>query len=333
MSRFTLKVSADESGIRLDKFLTAQVPELTRQRVQNLLKSGQVLRGEHPISDCALKIKLGETYHIEIPLPASMDLAAESIPLAIVYEDAHLLVIDKPAGMVVHPAAGVATGTLVNALLHYCGDSLSGIGGVSRPGIVHRLDKDTSGLMLVARSDAAHQGLSAQLQDRTLSRTYHAIVWGGMRPSHGTVNAPVGRSPVNRKKMAVVNGGRNAVTHYTTIRQYMTQPSSHTPAVPFASLVECKLETGRTHQIRVHLSEAGCGLIGDPVYGAATNRRLAGLAQYLLPEQEAILEGFTRQALHAVRIAFRHPITGEMMAFDSSYPPDLQVLADALEGG
>jgi 23S rRNA pseudouridine1911/1915/1917 synthase len=331
MSNVSLVVSEVDAGVRVDKFLSTVLPELTRQRVQALMKDGRVQKNGVVTDQCSAKVKVGEHYTVTIPPPTSLALAAEDIPLTIIYEDEHLLVIDKPVGMVVHPAAGVASGTLVNALLHHFGESLSSIGGVSRPGIVHRLDKDTSGLMLVARTDIAHQGLSAQLQNRSLSRTYHAIVWGMMRPAHGTVDAPIARSPIHRQKMAIVAGGRHAVTHYRTLTQYLTQPSSHTPAIPFASKVECKLETGRTHQIRVHLSEQGCGIIGDTTYGAATNRRMAGLSDRLAEATSDALRGCARQALHAVEIAFVHPVTHTQMQFSSPYPADMAELVATLE--
>jgi 23S rRNA pseudouridine1911/1915/1917 synthase len=323
-------VTHEDAGMRLDKFLSTHLPDVSRERVQTLLKEGRITRAGVSVLQASAKVKVGETYHVTLPAPTSLHVNAENIPLDIVYEDAQLLVINKTAGMVVHPAAGVVSGTLVNALLHHCKGNLSGIGGVTRPGIVHRLDKDTSGLMLVAKTDAAHQHLSKQLQARTLSRTYHALVWGIPRPANGMIDAPIGRSPSHRKKMAIVAGGRHAVTHYRTLETYLTTPTSYSPAIPYASKVECTLETGRTHQIRVHLSEQGCGLIGDGTYGASTQRRMAGLASLLGEETKAALLAFPRQALHALRLAFIHPASGETLHFTSSYPEDMAALEQAL---
>ncbi len=329
-------VPQEAAGQRLDKWLAGALEGITRQQVQRLVKEGCVCResgienresiqslqeGEGTsCTDCSMKVKSGERYHVRIPEPDISDVLPEDIPLDFVFEDEHLLVINKPAEMVVHPAAGVSSGTLVNALLHHCGESLSGIGGVARPGIVHRLDKDTSGLMLVAKHDVAHQGLSEQLQDRSLSRTYHAWCWGAMQPPAGSIDAPIGRSSRDRKKMAIVEGGKPAVTHYTTLRRYGMA----------ASLVECRLETGRTHQIRVHLSEAGCGLIGDPVYGMPTARRLVRCTPALSDNAQAVIQGLHRQALHAVAIRFIHPVSGEELAFEVGYPEELEELEKEL---
>jgi 23S rRNA pseudouridine1911/1915/1917 synthase len=243
---------------------------------------------------------------VDVPPAAPALPVPQTIPLDIVYEDEFLLVIDKPAGLVVHPGAGNEDGTLVNALLAHCGEQLSGIGGVRRPGIVHRLDKDTSGLMVAAKTDAAHRGLSAQLSDRSLSRTYRAIVWGKPVPPAGRIDAPIGRSPNNRRKMAVLrNGGRDAVTLYSTVTQVGAK----------ASLIECKLMTGRTHQIRVHMAHLGHPLVGDPLYGRARGDGSA-------------LARFPRQALHATAIAFVHPIDGREMSFTSTPPADFRALLD-----
>jgi 23S rRNA pseudouridine1911/1915/1917 synthase len=325
-----ITVPPEEAGARLDKFLSCHLPDISRERVQALLKEGCVTKAGVNVTQASAKVKASERYCVTLPLPTSLQLVPENLPLDIVYEDAHLLVINKAAGMVVHPAAGVQTGTLVNALLHHCKGNLSGIGGVSRPGIVHRLDKDTSGLMLVAKTDAAHQHLSKQLQDRTLSRTYHAFVWGVPRPANGMIDAPIGRSPTHRKKMAIVAQGRHAVTHYRTLETYLTLPTPQTPAIAYASKVECTLETGRTHQIRVHLSEQGCGLIGDTTYGASTAKRMAGLSSLLEQDARAALTAFPRQALHALRIAFIHPAKGEEMRCTSHYPEDMKQLERAV---
>jgi len=246
----------------------------------------------------------GDQIEIILPPPVPAEPRAQAIALKIVFEDEHMLVIDKPAGLVVHPAPGSPDGTLVNALLAHCSETLSGIGGVARPGIVHRLDKDTSGLMVVAKHDRAHQGLSAQLLDRSLGRTYLAFVWGTPTPRAGKIDAPIGRHPVDRKKMAVVKSGRSAVTHYEVLE-----------ILDGASLVKCKLETGRTHQIRVHLSHIGHPLVGDPVYGKGRRPPPIPLA---------------RQALHATEIRFIHPVTGKPMTFHSDLPPDLSALQSVL---
>lgn len=324
-------VSATYHGNRLDKFLAQQLGDFTRQRLQALIKGGQVMRAGKAITQPSGKVREGEQYAVTIPPLQEVEVLAEPIPLDIVYEDEHLLVINKTAGMVVHPAAGHASGTLVNALLHHCADSLSGIGGEMRPGIVHRLDKDTSGLMLVAKHDKAHQSLAAQLQDRSLSRIYHAWVWGVMQPPHGTIDAPIGRSPNNRKKMAVVESGKAAKTHYKTLAHYMTPSTPHTPSLPFASKLECKLESGRTHQIRVHCCEKGHALIGDPVYGAQGTRRLAALPSSLPEAAHAVLSEDKRQALHATSICFIHPHTQVPLRFDAEYPADMLCLEAALQ--
>lgn len=299
MQNSTIVMTAENVGQRLDKSLTAHLPDLSRSRVQQLIEQGCVALGGCTITDVGRKVKSGECYVVTIPASAPSVLQASDVPLAIVYEDEHLLVIDKPAGMTVHPAPGHSDDTLVNALLTHCGDSLSGIGGVMRPGIVHRIDKDTSGLLVVAKHDAAHRHLSAQLATRTLKREYLAIVKGLPVPTRGTVNAPMARSVTNRKKMAVVkSGGKEAVTHYA-VEQVLGA----------ASLLRCSLETGRTHQIRVHLAHIGHPIIGDPVYG----RRLKDVE-------------FPRQALHATHLRLIHPITEENMEFDAPLPEDMQAL-------
>jgi 23S rRNA pseudouridine1911/1915/1917 synthase len=244
-----------------------------------------------------------------VPIPTEPHNEAQDIPLVVAYEDEHLIVVDKPAGLVVHPAAGNLDGTLVNALLHHCRGSLSGIGGVARPGIVHRIDKDTSGLMVAAKTDRAHEGLARQFADHSIDRRYRAITGGVPRPASGSVDAPLARSAQNRKKIAIVPGGKRAVTHYATI-----QPLRD------AALVECRLETGRTHQVRVHMASLGHALLGDPVYGRARG----------FPKQVLETIGFRRQALHAARLGFIHPIKGDVMAFDSDMPADMQELFSRL---
>jgi 23S rRNA pseudouridine1911/1915/1917 synthase len=312
-----LIVPEDSAGTRLDKWLAMQPEiEISRSRAQNLIAQGHVRLGEQPISDSARAVKAGECYTLTLPAPIPMELIPEAIPLTILYEDSALMVINKPAGMAVHPAPGHHSGTLVHALLAHCGTSLSGIGGVMRPGIVHRLDKDTSGLMVVAKHDRAHQYLSAQLKDRSLSRTYTALVWGIPNPAHGTWEGDIGRSPHNRHKMAVVDHGKEARTHYR-IEQVLGHGA--------LSLLRCDLDTGRTHQIRVHASHYGYPLVGDPLYGR-TRARASALSE----EEWVALRQFPRQALHATELVLIHPETDEEMAFECPLPEDMQQLLHLL---
>ena len=284
-------VTAEEAGQRLDGFLAEAMEELSRSRIQNLCEAGQiVVNGKTAKKN--QKLKAGDTIEIEVPAPAPTEIVPQDIPLDIVYEDDSVLVINKPKGMVVHPAPGHPDGTVVNAVMFHCGARLSGIGGELRPGIVHRIDKDTSGLLMIAKNDKAHAALSAQLKDKSLSRVYEAIVIGRMRQDEGTVDAPIGRSLRDRKKMAVIEGGRHAVTHYETIARY--NGYSH---------VRCHLETGRTHQIRVHMASIGHPLAGDEVYGKG--------------REKTGLEG---QCLHAGRLRFIHPDTGEAMEVTCPLP-------------
>ena len=303
----TIAPAAD--GWRLDRALADAVPTMSRERLKALIASGAVSRGSALTRDPAIKAAAGEVFAVAIPAPTPAHNEAQDIPLIVAFEDEHLIVIDKPAGLVVHPAAGNLDGTLVNALLHHCGGSLSGIGGVARPGIVHRIDKDTSGLIVAAKTDRAHEGLARQFHDHDIDRRYKAILSGVPRPSEGTIDAPLARSPQNRKKIAIIAGGKRAVTHYRTEQRLAD-----------AALVECRLETGRTHQVRVHMASIGHALLGDPVYG-----RARGAAKALL---ETL--GFKRQALHAVRLGFTHPVTGEKLAFDSPMPADMQELFSRL---
>ncbi|MBQ5760331.1 MAG: RluA family pseudouridine synthase [Clostridia bacterium] len=284
-------VTAEEAGQRLDGFLAEAMEELSRSRIQNLCEAGQiVVNGKTAKKN--QKLKAGDTIEIEVPAPAPTEIVPQDIPLDIVYEDDSVLVINKPKGMVVHPAPGHPDGTVVNAVMFHCGARLSGIGGELRPGIVHRIDKDTSGLLMIAKNDKAHAALSAQLKDKSLSRVYEAIVIGRMRQDEGTVDAPIGRSLRDRKKMAVIEGGRHAVTHYETVARY--NGYSH---------VRCHLETGRTHQIRVHMASIGHPLAGDEVYGKG--------------REKTGLEG---QCLHAGRLRFIHPDTGEAMEVTCPLP-------------
>ncbi len=297
-------------GERLDKAL-AEASGLSRERVKALLGEGRIELAGKVASQASLKLAEATAFRIAVPQAIPAEAAPQDIPLVVAYEDEHLIVIDKPAGLVVHPAAGNLDGTLVNALLHHCRGQLSGIGGVARPGIVHRIDKDTSGLLVVAKSDAAHEGLARQFADHSISRAYLAIVSGHPAPPAGTIRGAIARSHTNRKKMALVEAkdigrrGKHAVTHYKTLER-----------LEAAALVECRLETGRTHQVRVHLASIGHPLLGDPVYGRSPAR-----LRPLLTEL-----GFGRQALHAAELGFIHPISGENLRLVSDLPPDMSVL-------
>ena len=295
---------------RLDKAL-AEASGLSRERIKALIAEGAVTIGKTVAKSASAKVQGEENWRIALPAPTPLDTPAQDIPLVIVYEDNDLLVVDKPAGMVVHPAAGNQDGTLVNALLHHCRGKLSGINGVERPGIVHRIDKDTSGLLVVAKSDAAHEGLAAQFADHSITRRYLAICAGHPNPPSGTVSGRIGRSDRDRKKMAVLpdtsSRGKHAVTHYETLR-----------LLTHCALIECRLETGRTHQVRVHCASIGHALLGDPVYGR-TPKPLRGLLDEL---------HFERQALHAARLGFRHPISGETLDFRAEMPADMRELID-----
>jgi 23S rRNA pseudouridine1911/1915/1917 synthase len=327
VKRFT---TADiDAGMRLDVFLAAQLaPDFSRSRVQSLVKSGAV-SVQGAVATDRMPLKGGWAVEVRVPPPQEPAPAAQAIALDILHEDASLIVINKPAGLTVHPGAGKPDGTLVNALIAHCGDSLSGIGGVKRPGIVHRLDKDTSGVMVVAKNDKAHRNLSAQFADHgrsgALERAYLALVWGAPGRPAGMIDAPLGRSSSDRTKRAVVPAGqsdaREAITHYVVERRFGDQ------ARPAASRVACRLETGRTHQIRVHMAHAGHPLIGDPLYGRGFLTRAAALPE---PAREAIrLLG--RQALHAAFLAFEHPETGDIMQFETEPPADFQAVEAALE--
>jgi 23S rRNA pseudouridine1911/1915/1917 synthase len=321
----SITAEPETAGRRLDVFLAAAIPDLSRSRIKNLIISGQVMVGGAKIVEPKRAVKPGDEITIEVPPSVPPSQAAESIPLTVIYEDDDLVVIDKPAGLVVHPGAGNHTGTLVNALIAHCGDSLSGIGGVARPGIVHRLDKDTSGLLVVAKNDRVHLGLSAQFADHgrtgALVRAYQAFIWGAPDRHTGVVNAPLARSTRNRQKMAIVRtGGRRAVTHFTVEETYGPADA------PLAARLECQLETGRTHQIRVHLASLGHPLIGDRSYGAGFLTKAN-----ILPEPaKTAVNGFLRQALHAWLLGFTHPVTGEDMVFKRPIPADMATLEDAL---
>ncbi|PKU26455.1 RluA family pseudouridine synthase [Telmatospirillum siberiense] len=314
----TLSAEAPQAGMRLDKWLAECMPEISRSRLKVLIESGRVCLDDAAVTDAGRRLKGTEVCVLDIPVAQPADPEAEAIALDVVYEDDDLIVIDKPAGMVVHPAAGNYSSTLVNALLHHCGGSLSGIGGVRRPGIVHRLDKDTSGLLVAAKTDAAHQGLAEQFAAHSLTRAYRAVCWGVPMPRQGEIEGNIGRSPNNRKKMAIVErGGKPALTRYRVERAYGQT----------AALVECRLATGRTHQIRVHMTSIGHPLIGDPLYGRQTGR-----GKGLPAEARDRLTHFPRQALHAFLLGFLHPTTHEHLLFESKIPLDFNKLTSFLEG-
>jgi 23S rRNA pseudouridine1911/1915/1917 synthase len=323
----TVTVTGDDAGGRLDRVLASAIPALSRTRLQALIRGGSVTIGGGTIRDPGHRVNLGDIVAVEVPPPQEPQPAGENIPLKIVYEDADLVVIDKPKGLVVHPAAGHATGTLVNALIAHCGDSLSGIGGVKRPGIVHRLDKDTTGLMVVAKNDHAHRALAAQFADHgragPLKRGYLAFVWGAPERPRGTIAAPLDRHPHARDKRAVREGGREAITHWEVLERYPGRDGK-----PVAALLACRLETGRTHQIRVHLAYRGHPLLGDDVYGPGFKTK----ASLLGAEAKTALADLERQALHAYLLAIEHPTTGETLEFRSELPGDLSRLRSALAG-
>jgi len=310
-------VAPEQASGRIDKVLADLLPEMSRARIQALIAEGRVSRDGAPVADASAKAQPGD-YRLEIPPPVAAEPQAEAIPLTVLFEDAHLIVVDKPAGMAVHPAPGSESGTLVNALLHHAGASLSGIGGVARPGIVHRIDKDTSGVVVVAKTDAAHQGLSALFAAHDIERLYIALTRGAPRgAARGTIEGAIGRSTADRKKMALVRtGGRHAVTHYAVERLF--GPAEK----PLAARVACTLETGRTHQIRVHLASVGAPCLGDPAYGSGPPAEKVRLA--------IAAAGLARQALHAAVLGFRHPVTGEAMRFESPLPRDMATLQGLL---
>ena len=306
-----VRLGPAHAGWRLDRALAAVVPTLSRERLKSLIRSGAVEAEGEAVRDPASKVRGEEAFRVAVPEPSPAHNQPQDIPLNIIFEDDHLLVVDKPAGLVVHPAAGNFDGTLVNALLHHCGGSLSGIGGVARPGIVHRIDKDTSGLLVVAKTDVAHVGLAKQFAAHSIGRRYLAIVNGVPKANGGTVDAPLARSAANRKKIAIVEGkrGKSAVTHWKRLN-----------LLNGAALVECRLETGRTHQVRVHMASIGHPLLGDPVYGGAGKTH-----GKILKELQ-----FQRQALHATELEFTHPVTKVRLSFASPMPADMQELFNAL---
>lgn len=317
------EVPEGAEGTRLDRFLADLLEGHTRSRLKDLIKAGNVMRGDTPISSPNARVKAGDVYLLNLPPAASPVPKPENIPLDVVYEDDDLIVINKPVDMVVHPATGHWSGTLVNALLYHCGESLSGIGGVKRPGIVHRLDRQTSGLMVVAKNDRAHLGLSRQFADHgregPLTRAYTALCWGVLTPPLGRIETEIARSSKNALKMAVVReGGKFAITHYETIKRYGDD---------VASKVTCRLETGRTHQIRVHMAHLGHPLLADPLYATGFKTKAS-----LLPKElgEAI-DKFDRQALHAYLLGFEHPLSGDYLEFESELPADMRHIENLFE--
>ncbi|BCH55216.1 RluA family pseudouridine synthase [Agrobacterium vitis] len=323
-------IAGEDAEGRLDAWLAASLGgDLSRNRVKALIEQGAVFINGTAVTEPKRKIKPGDQLVIAMPEPEDPEPKGEDIPLTVLYEDKDLIVLSKPAGLVVHPGAGNWTGTLVNALIHHCGDSLSGIGGVKRPGIVHRLDKETSGVMVVAKNDIAHRHLADQFADHgrsgPLERAYQALVWGRPRGLRGTIDAALGRAGDRTKrtvKREDTDDAREAITHYEVMERYGEKPD----ATCLASLVECRLETGRTHQIRVHMAHIGHPLIGDPEYGAAFKTKAN-----LLPEAaKAIVNNFHRQALHAYLLAFEHPTTGEVMHFEAPIPDDMETIIQAL---
>ena len=314
-----------QAGARLDRFLATALADVSRSRLKALIEQGAVHRAGATIGDASIRVKPGERYDVHLPAPEPAEPRGEDIPLSVVYEDRDLIVIDKPAGLVVHPAAGNPDGTLVNALIAHCGASLSGVGGVARPGIVHRLDKDTSGLLVAAKNERAMRSLAKQFAAHAIERAYHAVVWGAPRIGEGLVEGDIGRNPFDRKRMAVLRGrGKPARTRYRVVERFGD------PARPFASLLECRLETGRTHQIRVHLTHLGHPLLGDPTYGRARQPPRAKTPA----EAEAFraTAEFPRQALHAWLLGFHHPSLQETMRFEAAWPADFAGLVAALRG-
>ena len=317
-----IAVGPDEARQRLDRLLSQKVEGHSRMRIKALIESGQVRvqQGDdgRTVTEPSYRVKSGERITLQVPPAVEAKPVPQVMDLDIVFEDEHLIVVDKPAGLVVHPAPGNPDHTLVNALLAHCGDSLSGVGGVRRPGIVHRLDKDTSGLLVVAKHDAAHVGLSTLFAQHDIQRRYRALVWGRPLQVEGRVEGNIGRNPNNRKKMAIVlSGGKPAITHYKLMQTFG----------PVAAVVDCRLETGRTHQIRVHLASLGHPVIGDPLYGRERRSRLNGLHDKL----RVAVKNFRRQALHAAELGFRHPVVGQDLKFRSDPPYEMQTLLDQFQ--
>jgi len=323
--KLVVTVAGDEGSARLDRVLAVRLADLSRSRLKALILAGQVTVKSLPVRDPAYHVTTGDTITIDVPEAVAPEPKGEDIALDIVYEDDDIIVIDKPSGLVVHPAAGHETGTLVNALIAHCGTSLSGIGGVRRPGIVHRLDKDTTGLLVAAKNDRAHQSLTAQFADHgrtgAMRRGYMAFAWDAPGRQRGTIDAPIDRHPFAREKMAVRDSGREAITHWEIQEAFNGRDGK-----PVAALLACQLETGRTHQIRVHLAHIGHPLMGDSVYGSHFKTK----ASHLGPKSQAALAGLRRQALHAYLLALEHPKTGEVLQWERALPEDLLLLQKAL---
>ena len=334
----SIRIADAEAGVRLDRVLATHIAELSRTRLKALIEAGAVALDGRTIRDPGHRVNSGATIAVDIPPPTAAKPAPEPIPLNVVYEDADIIVIDKPKNLVVHPAAGNWSGTLVNALIAHCGESLSGIGGERRPGIVHRLDKDTTGLMIVAKNDRAHRALAAQFAahgrgGEPFERSYVAFVWGAPERPRGTIDRPIDRHPQARDRMAVREGGREAVTHWEVLERYAVPASARKAAGSgrpssswVASLLACRLETGRTHQIRVHLASIGHPLLGDDIYGAGFRTKAA----LLPPSAQAALKALGRQALHAHMLMVKHPATAQILSFRSELPPDLARLHSEL---
>ena len=323
-TQLTLQTDADCGNDRIDRFLTNaflddQYP-LSRSRIKTLILNHQLSEDGNTLSDPSAPVKSGATYILTLPPPVDANPKGEDLPLDILFEDDHIIAINKPVGLVVHPAPGSLSGTLVNALIGHCGESLTGIGGVLRPGIVHRLDKDTSGVMIAAKTEVAHANLTSMFAAHDLDRRYQALVWGAGIDRDGTVDAPLGRSNFNRKKQAVTSKGRHAITHWHALRSYP----------PFATLLECRLETGRTHQIRVHMAHIGRSIIGDPLYGRPL--RAGQMPDVTARSCLTQLRSFRRQALHATHLGFAHPVTGEALVFTSQLPDDMKTLMQIMDG-
>ncbi|MFP6711148.1 MAG: RluA family pseudouridine synthase [Rhodospirillales bacterium] len=314
-------VRAEFAGSRLDKFLTESFAEHSRSRIKTLIVDGYITRAGAKVTDPSRRVKPGEGYEITVPATKPAIPVGQNIDIDVVYEDDDLIIIDKPAGLVVHPAPGNPDNTLVNALIAHCGESLSGIGGEARPGIVHRLDKDTSGLIVAAKNDIAHRGLAAQFSDHSLDRAYKAVVWGVPKSKSGEIEGNIGRNPRNRKKMAIVKrGGKHALTHYKVEKRIGLDN------VYWASLIECRLETGRTHQIRVHMTSMGHPIIGDPIYGSKNAKKSKNDVSIVF---QNTVKTLNRQALHAYLIGFYHPTSGEKISFKSPLPRDILALLEA----
>ena len=326
--RHAFVVTEEQAGARLDRLLAEALPGLSRTRIKGLIEAGYVTINDLRAVDANAKAGLGKTVAIDVPEPEPAEPVGESIPLSVLYEDEYLIIIDKPAGLVVHPSAGHESGTLVNALIAHCGESLSGVGGVRRPGIVHRLDKDTTGVLVVAKTDIAHQGLAALFADHgrttNFTRQYIAFIWGAPDRRKGSIDAPVGRHGTHREKQVVTRGirGREAITHYVVEETFGAERDGK----PLVSRMRLALETGRTHQIRVHLAHIGCPVIGDPLYGAGFKTKISLVS----PDVKSQVGLLKRQALHAAVLGFDHPVTGKEMRFESKLPTDMAALAKAL---